>query len=255
MYSHVLLWAGGIGITAIAPIHYALVRGLPIEKVRSPIFGGIYSALGKDRRSRPTTLKSLTTIWTTREMSLVSAFAPMLITSSGKRHKKNQMGDDTPVDNTGTGTKTPSAKRSGEPSPSIDLRVHLTGQSVALNRVAVASPPEASFIMETAQGMAHNPNKNEPAGLSAASEDGAAPLKFPILTGRPLVRRLFKELQVRLAAEVGHAKLASNVDRVRVCVVVCGPESMIEAVLEEAIFQNMEQSQVTFHVHKETFLL
>lgn len=81
-YKHFILVAGGIGITPIAPMHYALLHGLPVGPVSSGLARmlGCYGACehGSVVGQVKAVPESVTTVWTTRDRSLLEAFAPLL---------------------------------------------------------------------------------------------------------------------------------------------------------------------------------
>jgi hypothetical protein len=71
-YRHFVLVAGGIGVTAIAPVHYCLAKALPL--VRS----GDGGAATARRNEGVAHASSVTTVWTTRDRALLEAFSPLL---------------------------------------------------------------------------------------------------------------------------------------------------------------------------------
>jgi hypothetical protein len=98
----VIFAAGGVGITAIAPLHYSLIRGLPVghaswvmwaaqlfQEARRAAAGiqlGTWDIRGFFRAVSAAVLsgtvarrpRTLTTIWSTRDGSLINAFSHML---------------------------------------------------------------------------------------------------------------------------------------------------------------------------------
>lgn len=65
--SHFVLFAGGVGITPMAPLHSALVRGT--RRAEAGCF---------TRHARSAPLGTLTTVWAVREEALMAVFAPLL---------------------------------------------------------------------------------------------------------------------------------------------------------------------------------
>jgi hypothetical protein len=91
-YKHFILIAGGIGITPIAPLHFLLTqRSLPKH---STVLNRLASCCGRkaaSTSSSPIQCHSLSTIWTTRDRSLIEAFAPLL-SPEGQEGAKNEAG-------------------------------------------------------------------------------------------------------------------------------------------------------------------
>jgi hypothetical protein len=82
-YAHVLLVAGGIGITPIASLHYSLLQRA--EAAASAADAGNDSGAaggtaesGRSVATQPPPLRSLTTIWCVRGIGLVNEFTPLL---------------------------------------------------------------------------------------------------------------------------------------------------------------------------------
>jgi len=217
-YRHFVLIAGGIGITPIASLHLALVRGQPVGEVGGPSLLGLWSVakavccgggriegvgavreggegggrggqtfIGGHRDGSCAELCSLTTVWSVRDAGLVTAFAPMLEgeTSTIGRNGGGEGGERVvSVDDEEVGT----IKK-----PIIDLRVHLT----------------------------------KPSGANGgASSSSSQPLPFETRNGRPDIEALFRASGVRAAEDMGTGAA--------VAIVVCGPGPLVSDVLNVA---------------------
>jgi hypothetical protein len=299
-YQHFLLVAGGIGITPVAGLHYALVRRLDTLPPPSPYAALVAAVLGFGNSKRrgvagthaaQTRLRSLTTIWSVRELELVRVFGHLL-TGSG--------------DATVAGAPTASADEAGEAGSdgartAVTVQVHVSKRHGSHNNhgaVHVAPAGTAAARAARQQAATRPPAAADgpddavqldagPAGAGGARAGGGG--MIPTFSSRPDLPVLMRALAARLSAaysNAGPGEVTDACGRIPVAVVVCGPDVMVTTVKEVAQAENERSAaaagrhggaggkagpvqvarglaggggdpahNVVFHVHDETFLL
>lgn len=283
-YKHFVLFAGGIGITPIAPLHYTLSRGLPITKYASAI-GTLLC--GSKASHAQADVSTVTTVWSMRDTSLTTAFAPLLPTGHVLKGSGSVGGGaaagiaDVIIFNT-------SLKSQSASPPAASAGVELT-------RVTPVKPAPTQDAVQTPYGSDFNGEPTEPgtpytlaAGgrVTAVVPVGGAPgavatpsAAWQVRPGRPDIYRLLQ--QAGTAAAERELLLASGstngaINReVCVAIVVCGPADMVRSVIAAAAdldgtapviagITAMDAAgtgsqangmRLRYHVHRETFLL
>jgi hypothetical protein len=234
-YSHFVLVAGGIGITPIAPLHYALAAGQVVAD--PPSFLGLVSrGLGKGRGVAP--LKTLTTIWTEREGGLFRAFAPLLPEA--------------------TEATTGWAK----------VLAYCTARGAAATRFSTPTPFEGGGAGRGGTGYGDgdpSPHETQSGKKGGdASPPAADGLPWPLRTGRPDLPVLFRaaaEAARAAEAQAAGGSVAGVPTVIRVAVAACGPAPLIASALATAAAMSEYRSpqapevRFRFDVHKETFLM
>lgn len=234
-YSHFLLVAGGIGITPLASLHYALAKGIPVDETDVGWFAAVKRFLccwGCSGRTIQTAegekhfvagaapVSSITSVWSVREPGLASTFLPLLVAG-------------TPADD--------------GPTVGADVRATIFTGGSHKDRQAHA------------EGM---PQSQGADGFLAINR------QLPVVRERPHMGRIFADVATRLLQQKGREGGGGNTPVV--AVLVCGPSALVQSVYAAADAANsgrmpapggggegasLAAGSVIFNVHRETFNL
>jgi len=249
-YEHVLLVAGGIGITPIASLHYSLQHGLAT--------GDAVSAPGADGSTRAVPLRTLTTVWTVRSTALVQEFAPLLLPQAASGARRS---DDARASPSGAGSMpradSPAAAYSN-PSAlcTTNLRIHCTTATrpnpSRASAAVVTSPPARAAAFAAGSDAEPGILMTSPVGRSSpapAAPDAQTALRPYLQRGRADIAQTVAALRQQV---MQGAPPTAAVDSRAVAVVVCGPAALVEEVVRHCHAASADGA-CRFHVHTETF--
>lgn len=248
-YEHIVLVAGGIGITPLVPVFVAAAAGPAGRAALLPAGGPIGRALQSLQRAvcgrcrpgmpppPPPPLRTLSLLWSVRERGLAECFEKHLSAAAGAASDAATI---TSVD-----------VFESRPPPRLLADGELRAAAVAVPCPVPVGPRGGKRSSSTSR----SPVPVEPA--AAATAAGSAPgVRFH--DGRPDVAAFLRSAALRAAeASSGsgnspHATGSSALLRPRIAVLVCGPLAMVDAVCGAAAASG---GPAEFHVHTEAFLL
>jgi predicted ferric reductase len=247
-YEHVLLVAGGIGITPIASLHYSLQNGLAT--------GDAVVVPSADGSARAAPLRTLTTLWTVRSAALVQEFAPLLLPQAASSACRSDVGGaEARASPFGAGAMPAPVGASANPSAlcKTTVRIHCTTATLpgASPASAVVSPPARAAAVAGADA---EPGilMTQPAG-HAAPAPGASEVQQAT---RPFLHRGRADIAQTVATVrqqvMQAAPAAARAGQHAVAVVVCGPAALVEEVVRHCHAASAGGA-CRFHVHRETF--
>lgn len=233
-YHHFVLIAGGVGITPVASLHHALVNGRPVES------GDVHAP----------SVRTLTTVWVTRDAGLVTCFRPLLATQpsvpsaavDGALVHATVFGGGAVKSPLHVGTQA-GATAAAKPGGAVELVdwsapagrpavVVMDGNGSSGNATSgsTAQPVPAS-LASTSTSVSASPSTAAQALDGAAAPSAPQPDGIVFKAGRPILLDVLREAGSRAVAKDAACTSGSPsaTGLVSVAVVVCGPDEMVSA--------------------------
>lgn len=223
-YRHVILFAGGIGITAIAGTHHATASRILASRSNANAAGSSMS---------------LTTVWSVREAGLLNEFAPLLAAATS-----SAMTAASASANPAGALAYYSSHAAGDPEEGTagGAAVRPAG-AAALATTNSGKADAAAAIASAAVGRGISLNVHYTSPGQGSGQLAPEIVRF-VRKGRANVRGLFSEV-IQGVSSAGDTSAS-------VAVVVCGPSALVEEV-HAAAASLSSSSGIRFDVHTEVF--
>ena len=270
-YEHIVLVAGGIGITPLVPVFVTAAAGPAGRTALLPAGGPIAHALLSLRRDvfgcgrpgvppPPLPLQTLSLLWSVRERGLAACFETQLSAAAGASAAATLTSVDIFESRPPARALADGEQRAAAAAASVRVEARpgdsprVAAAMTSAPRVSSAGRGRGSIgsrgTRSSVPGMI--PASVEPA-TAAAAAGSASGVRFH--DGRPDVAAFLHVAAVR-AVEACNVRGGSAAhptgSRPRVAVLVCGPQAMVDAVCDAAAASG---GPAEFHVHTEAFLL